>query len=86
MPRDKRPSFAEQAATALELSHATDPGDAATLRQEATVLAMLAIAEEVGKVRDSIGSVQMALEDQDGFGAGIHLHHISDWLERISKK
>jgi hypothetical protein len=63
-----------------------EPNNAAVMRQEATVLAMLAIAEEIAQAREYIGGVKMALEDNDGFGAGLHLHYISDWLKDISER
>lgn len=86
MPRPERPTSAQRASTLLEEAQNTDldPGEAAVMRQEATVLAMLAIAEQLDGVRDTIGSVRDALTDNDNYGAGTHLHYISDWLERIS--
>lgn len=86
MPRT--PSKAQRAEMLLNAAQDSDldPNDAAVMRQEAIVLAMLAIAEEIAEVRGHIGGVQRALEDTEGFGAGLHLHYISDWLKDIAEK
>ncbi|MET8093707.1 hypothetical protein [Micromonospora sp. NPDC005220] len=64
----------------------TEPADAAVYRQQALVYALLGLADEVRDLREAISGVEGALEDQDGHGVGTHARHISDWLERISKK
>jgi hypothetical protein len=63
-----------------------DPDTAAVLRQEASVHAMLAIAEELADLREQVGTVRLALEDAAGNGAGLHLHYISEWLKDISER
>jgi hypothetical protein len=37
-------------------------------------------------LREVVNGVESALTDQDNHGAGTHLHYISDWLEKISKR
>lgn len=64
----------------------TDPQAAALHAQQAVMAAVLAVADEITALRESVEGVQSALEDRDGFGVGIHLHYISDWLEKISKR
>ncbi|MEU1397163.1 hypothetical protein ABZ403_14025 [Micromonospora zamorensis] len=54
--------------------------------QEAQVYALLSVADELRALREAINGVEDALEDQSGHGVGTHARHISDWLERISKK
>lgn len=87
MPRS-RITNAERATTLLNeaQSDRVDSAHAAVLRQEATILAVLAVAEELSLVRDEVAAAADALKDQNGFGAGIHLSHAADWLERIAKR
>jgi hypothetical protein len=47
--------------------------------------ALIAIAKRLEKIEDAINGVSNAVKDQDGFGPGDHLRHISDGVERIAK-
>ncbi|WP_231956735.1 MULTISPECIES: hypothetical protein [unclassified Actinoplanes] len=73
---------------ALELidsaNKCSNVGDAAVLAQQASAMATLAVAAELGDLRDSVLGVKSALGDQDGYGAAGHLRFISDWLGRRS--
>lgn len=88
MPRPSREPSHVELATNLLNSAAIEMGpvEAAAKRQEATVHAMLAIVSELSGIRDEIANVDGALRDVSGHGAGVALDHISDWLEKISRK
>jgi hypothetical protein len=88
MSGSEKTSLAQLAVELLENSRApgtTDP-DAARWRQEAQVVAMIAIAEELSEIKGYLGNVKDALEDQDGFGVGTHARYAGDWLEKISDR
>ncbi len=87
MARRDAEEIRSQAFRLLDQSHAADsPVDADAMRQEAAVMASLAIAAEMGDLRDAVIKVASALEDFDGHGAGVHLHYISDYLEKIADR
>lgn len=87
MPRPQRKTYADRANELLEESqrNGVEPDLAGILRQEASILATLAVAEAVDRARDEIGSVADALKDQDGYGVGGHLRNVGDWVEKIAK-
>lgn len=88
----RQPSHAEQAADLLDQVHRlkVDPTGPAlnkeALIQEALAHAVLAVAKELAAVREQVGEVEAALRGPDEDGAGMSLHYISDWLEKISRK
>lgn len=61
-----------------------DPVAAALDAQIALTHAVLAVAAELAGLRDKVDQAGQNLEDQDGYGAGMHLRNISDWLEKIA--
>lgn len=63
-----------------------DSPDAFLAVQLAQAWATVAVATELRSVRESIDSVTEALVDQDGFGVGLHLHYVSDWLKKIAER
>ena len=63
-----------------------DPELAASMRQEATVRALLAVAEELAAVREHVQSITEALKSPDGWDAGTSLYYIADWLKVLSEK
>lgn len=81
---------AAQAATLLAHAQDADPEakseDVALMVQFAQAHATIAVAAELGQLRESVEGVADALKDNDGFGAGDHLHYISDWLKTISER
>ncbi|WP_422749477.1 hypothetical protein [Micromonospora sp. WMMD1219] len=60
--------------------------DADDLRRYGAAYAALAVAQELGELRDAVSGVESALKDNDNIGAGDHLKYISDWLNKISRK
>lgn len=88
MPRDPEPTTRQLAADTLAKARKSrdDPDHAAVLRQEATVLAMLALVEEVASVREHVESVADALKNPDGVDTGTSLSYISDWLKVLAER
>lgn len=70
----------------IKASETTDKERAVDLRQEAQVLALLAIADELSAIRETVTGIEKNLEDNDGYPVGTHLRYINDWLERIAKR
>jgi hypothetical protein len=87
MPRQQK-THRHHAAELLEQSHLTEvgPDHAAMLRQEATVHAMLAIAEELAGAREEIQGVARALEDPNGYGVGLYLNYINEALKDLARR
>ncbi|MGI5153481.1 hypothetical protein ACQEVC_45380 [Plantactinospora sp. CA-294935] len=52
----------------------------------AQVHAIIAVAEELGRLRDSVDAVASGLRDRDNGTAGTHLYYISDWLKDIAER
>jgi hypothetical protein len=87
MPRPPHPSPRDRAVQLLE--DAQDSGlsdtEAAAIRQEASVHALLAVADAVSGAREAIADVAGALKSQSS-DAGTSLHYISEWLETIASR
>jgi hypothetical protein len=79
--------FKQTAADLISEARAEEnPQQSAVLREYASTMALLAVAEGLSGIREQLVEVTDALEDQNGFGAGGHLRNISDWLEQIAKR
>ncbi|MFF5078339.1 hypothetical protein ACFY36_14915 [Actinoplanes sp. NPDC000266] len=51
-----------------------------------SILATLAVAEELRQLRSSTSGIQTALQDGSGLPAGFHVRVIADQLERMQEE
>ena len=86
MPRDAQ-VFRLNAIRLLEQAgESADPVEIASLCQQASGWAAVCVSAELSDIRNDVLGIKGALEDFDGHGAGVHLHYISDYLEKLADR
>ncbi|WP_328366205.1 hypothetical protein [Micromonospora zamorensis] len=71
---------------AFEMAKDSPNPDAEQYLRFGQALAVLAVAQELSKLREAVNGVEDALEDQNGHGIGTYLKHASEYLEKIAQQ
>ncbi|MFY1614953.1 hypothetical protein [Micromonospora sp. WMMD736] len=86
MPKDYTKLASDYLDAAVRMTEKIRDPDADYYLRYGQALANLAVAWELRKLREAIGGIEDALEDQDGHGVGTHVRHAAEYLEKIAKQ